>query len=80
MELVAALLLFAIVAGAFIFLGARYWVRPKAAIERGYAMRVADLQELPNILQAECATDGSRGDIAHGDTADVKRATSAGSN
>jgi tight adherence protein C len=34
MELVAALLLFAIVAGAFIFLGARYWVRPKAAIER----------------------------------------------
>jgi two-component system chemotaxis response regulator CheB len=53
---------------------------PKAAIERGYAMRVADLQELPNILQAECATDGSRGDIAHGDTADVKRATSAGSN
>lgn len=34
MELLAALLLFAIVSGAFVFLGARYWVRPKAAIER----------------------------------------------
>ena len=34
MELLAAFLLFALIAGAFIFLGARYWVRPKAAIER----------------------------------------------
>jgi two-component system chemotaxis response regulator CheB len=48
---------------------------PKAAIERGYAMRIADLQDLPNILQAQCAPDHSRGD-----TTDVKRATSAGSN
>jgi tight adherence protein C len=34
MELLSAFLLFAIVLAAFIFLGARYWVRPKAAIER----------------------------------------------
>ena len=48
---------------------------PKAAIERGYVMRIADLQDLPSILQAQCAPDRSRGD-----TTDVKRATSAGSN
>jgi len=48
---------------------------PKAAIERGYAMRVADLQDMPNILQAQCAPNRSRGD-----TTDVKRASSAGSN
>jgi tight adherence protein C len=34
MELLAAFLLFALIAGAFMFVGARYWVRPKAAIER----------------------------------------------
>src|SRR5271157_3825998 len=50
---------------------------PKAAIERGYAMRVADLQDLPGILQAQCAPDRSRDD---GDTTDARRATSAGSN
>jgi two-component system chemotaxis response regulator CheB len=50
---------------------------PKAAIERGYAMRIADLQALPNIFQAQCAPDRGRGDIAPGDTPDVKRATSA---
>src|SRR6266478_1038187 len=50
---------------------------PKAAIERGYAMRIADLQALPNILQAQCAPDRGRGDIAPGYTPDVKRATSA---
>ena len=48
---------------------------PKAAIERGYAMQVADLQDLPGILQAHCAPERGRGDHA-----DVKRATSAGSN
>ncbi len=48
---------------------------PKAAIERGYAMRIADLQELPIILLAECASDRSRGDPGEG-----KRATSVGSN
>jgi len=34
MQLAAAFLLFACIAAAFTFLGARYWVRPKAAIER----------------------------------------------
>jgi two-component system chemotaxis response regulator CheB len=48
---------------------------PKAAIERGFVMQVADLQELPNILQTQCAPDRSRGEHAEG-----KRATSAGSN
>jgi two-component system chemotaxis response regulator CheB len=48
---------------------------PKAAIERGYAMRVADLQDLPDILQAHCAPERGRGDHS-----DVKRATSTGSN
>jgi two-component system chemotaxis response regulator CheB len=53
---------------------------PKAAIERGYAMRIADLQDLPSVLQAQCAPDRGRGDIARGDTPDVKWATGAGSN
>jgi two-component system, chemotaxis family, protein-glutamate methylesterase/glutaminase len=53
---------------------------PKAAIERGYAMRIADLQDLPSILQAQCAPDRGRGDITRGESSDVKRATSAGSN
>jgi two-component system chemotaxis response regulator CheB len=47
----------------------------KAAIERGYVMRITDLQDLPSIFLAQCAPDRSRGD-----TTDVKRATSAGSN
>ncbi len=47
---------------------------PKAAIERGYALRIADLQDLPHILQAQCAPDRSRGDT------EVKSASSAGSN
>jgi two-component system chemotaxis response regulator CheB len=53
---------------------------PKAAIERGYAMRVSDLQELPSILQAQCAPDRGRLDTARGETNDVKRAVSTGSN
>jgi two-component system chemotaxis response regulator CheB len=48
---------------------------PKAAIERGYAMRIADLQDLPGILQAQCAPDRGRGE-----NTDVKRASSSGSN
>lgn len=52
---------------------------PKAAIERGFAMRVADLQDLPGILQAQCAPERSRGENARGDGSDGKRATSAGS-
>jgi two-component system chemotaxis response regulator CheB len=48
---------------------------PKAAVERGFAMRIADLQDIPNILQAQCSPDRSRAD-----STDVKRATGAGSN
>ncbi len=48
---------------------------PKAAIERGFAMRVAALQDLPNILQVQCAADRPREDAPEG-----KRSTSAGSN
>jgi two-component system chemotaxis response regulator CheB len=48
---------------------------PKAAIERGYAMRVANLQDLPNILQAQCAPDRARVDGS-----EVKHASGAGSN
>jgi two-component system chemotaxis response regulator CheB len=53
---------------------------PKAAIERGYAMRIAHLQDLPHILQAQCAPERSRGNRVRGDSSDVKRATSTGSN
>ena len=42
---------------------------PKAAIERGYAMRVADLQDLPHILQVQCAPERGRPEAA-----EVKRA------
>src|SRR6202050_835163 len=45
---------------------------PKAAIERGFAMRVADLQDLPDILLTQCAPDRGH--------AEVKSASSAGSN
>ena len=42
---------------------------PKAAIERGYAMRIADLQDLPSLLQAQCATDRGRGTSPRGTAA-----------
>src|SRR4030088_1309975 len=42
---------------------------PKAAIERGYAMRIANLQDLPNLLQAQCAPERGRPE-----NAEVKRA------
>ena len=48
---------------------------PKAAIERGFAMRIADLQDLPYILQAQCSPERGRGDHT-----ESKRSTSAGSN
>jgi two-component system, chemotaxis family, protein-glutamate methylesterase/glutaminase len=48
---------------------------PRAAIERGYVMRIAHLQDLPGILQAQCAQDWSRGGAS-----DVKSAASSGSN
>ena len=48
---------------------------PKAAIERGYVMRVADLHDLPNLLQAQCVADQNRADDeVHG------KAIGAGSN
>jgi two-component system chemotaxis response regulator CheB len=48
---------------------------PKVAIERGFVMKVADLQDLPGILQERCAPDRERADRA-----DIRRSTSAGSN
>jgi hypothetical protein len=48
---------------------------PKAAIERGFAMRVVDLQDLPNLMLAQCGPERSRGDEAGS-----SKATSAGSN
>jgi two-component system chemotaxis response regulator CheB len=48
---------------------------PKAAIERGFVMRIANLQDIPSILQAQCASERGRGD-----SGDIKRATGAGSN
>ncbi len=48
---------------------------PKAAIERGYAMRIADLQDLPSVLQAQCPHDP-----VPRDPPGVKRAIGAGSN
>jgi len=52
---------------------------PKAAIERGYILRVAHLQDLPNILQAQCGPSSSL-DRNRGDTNDVRRSANAGSN
>ena len=46
---------------------------PRAAIERGYAMRVVSLQDLPNTLQAQCAPERTR-------EAESRRSTGAGSN
>ena len=48
---------------------------PKAAIERGFAMRVADLQDLPNIMINHISSDRPRGD-----SPEARRTTSAGSN
>ena len=58
---------------------------PKAAIERGFAMRIANLQDIPGILQGQCAPergrgDGNRGDSGRADSSESKRATGAGSN
>ena len=46
---------------------------PRAAIERGFAMRVVSLQDLPNALQAQCAPERPR-------DSEGRRSTSAGSN
>ena len=45
---------------------------PKAAIERGYAMRILDLQDLPNALQAQCSVDRNQAEE------DAGKATTAG--
>jgi two-component system, chemotaxis family, protein-glutamate methylesterase/glutaminase len=52
---------------------------PKAAIERGYAMQIAQLQELPGILQAQCAPS-SASDRGREHALEGRRTTSAGSN
>ena len=47
---------------------------PKAAVERGHVMRVADLQDLPALLQAQCTPNRT-------ETPEAKRATTgSGSN
>jgi len=37
---------------------------PKAAIERGYAVRIVGLDVLANTLQLQCAVDRKNGDIS----------------
>ncbi len=39
---------------------------PKAAIERGHAMRVVDLEALANTLQAQCRSQGGNRSLAAG--------------
>lgn len=52
---------------------------PKAAIERGYAMRVTHLQDLPALLQAQCASS-TAADRGRDNNLEVRWTTSAGSN
>jgi two-component system chemotaxis response regulator CheB len=47
---------------------------PRAAIERGYAIRVVSLEALPSTLQAQCTRERALGESGH------SRHTSAGSN
>jgi two-component system chemotaxis response regulator CheB len=47
---------------------------PRAAIERGYAIRVVSLEALPSTLQAQCTRERAFGESGH------SRHTSAGSN
>jgi two-component system chemotaxis response regulator CheB len=52
---------------------------PRAAIDRGYAMQVANLQDLPGILQAQCALlPAPERNREH--ALEVRRTTTAGSN
>jgi len=46
---------------------------PRAAVERGYAMRIVGLQDLPTTLQAQCVPERAR-------DSEGRRSTSAGSN
>jgi two-component system chemotaxis response regulator CheB len=52
---------------------------PKAAIDRGYAVRVVDLDAMASTLMAQCATEGGRGETSSGNGAGGKSA-SAGQN
>ncbi len=52
---------------------------PKAAIDRGFALRVANLQDLPALLQSQCAPQWPP-DRSRMEAGDVKRAAAAGSN
>ncbi len=52
---------------------------PKAAIERGFAARIADLQELPHLLLERCTPDRSRGEKLRTERPASKKWTSAGS-
>jgi two-component system chemotaxis response regulator CheB len=56
---------------------------PKAAIERGYAMRVAHLQDLPGVLQTQCAsstTSSTAPDRNRENNLEAKSTTSSGGN
>ena len=48
---------------------------PRAAVERGFVSRIVDLQDLPNLLLAQCSADYSRAEET-----DARKGTSAGSN
>jgi two-component system chemotaxis response regulator CheB len=52
---------------------------PKAAIDRGFAMHIAHLQDLPGILQAQCAHPPAP-DRSRENTIEARRTTSAGGN
>jgi two-component system chemotaxis response regulator CheB len=52
---------------------------PKAAIDRGYAVRVVDLEAMASTLMAQCATEAGRGESNAGNGASGKSA-SAGQN
>ena len=59
---------------------------PKAAIERGYALRVVDLEALPTTLQAQCPietrqrADSTGGELKERSSGEHGRSTGAGSN
>ena len=50
---------------------------PKAAIERGYVMRVTHLQDLPALLQAQCASSTAP-DRGRDNNLEVRWTTNAG--
>ena len=50
---------------------------PKAAIDRGYAVRVVDLEAMASTLMAQCATEAGRGESSAGHGASGKSASAA---